>query len=456
MYPLSGSIAVLGLGRSGRATAHYLADRIAAGDPIEVTAYDSADSEELRLYSPALEEAGIRVVLGASAVEGAVDLAIASPGIPPASPLRRSAQDVAEELIGEIEFAFRRSRSPWLAVTGTNGKTTVTSLVAHLMSEAGIPNVCVGNIGDPAIEAVDGAGPSTAIVAEVSSFQLALSKDFHPRVSVLLNITPDHIDWHGSLDAYAADKGRVFERQDADDTAIIDIDDPGSAPYAAQVAGRGVRVVPVSLERMPEGGAALVAGELRLDTPSGQITLLSTEELRIRGAHNVSNALAAAAAVYAWGVPPEDIAAGLKTFAPIEHRLQTVGFVDGVEYVDDSKATNPAAAIKALSAFEERGIVLLAGGRNKGSTFESLADAARVCRSVVVFGEAGPEIAESMNQAGVPVVAEGDMHSAIVAARKIATEGDVVLLSPACASFDEFSGYAERGRAFAHAVAGMR
>ncbi|MDZ4180024.1 MAG: cyanophycin synthetase, partial [Coriobacteriia bacterium] len=255
---------------------------------------------------------------------------------------------------------------------------------------------------------------------------------------------------------YAADKARVFRNQGVGDTAVIDVDDPGAAPYAESVAAQGVRVVRVSRERLCPGGAGVRDGMLTLDTPSGWVELLPASELRIRGGHNVTNALAAAAAAAAWGVAPATIACALASFEPIAHRLQPVGVVGEVEYVNDSKATNPGAVIVALDAFRDRAVVLLLGGRNKGSLFDEVADlAADTCRVVVAFGEARQEIVAACIKAGVESVVACSLAEAVGLARVSARSGDVVLLSPGCASFDEFEGYAHRGRVFAELVDSM-
>jgi UDP-N-acetylmuramoylalanine--D-glutamate ligase len=337
-------------------------------------------------------------------------------------------------------------------VTGTNGKTTTTALVAHLLNCGGIPARAIGNIGAPAIEAVAEAG-AEVFVAEVSSFQLALTEKFHPRVAVLLNVTPDHIDWHGSLERYALDKTRVFTNLGPDDTAVVDVDDAGSAPYADQVAESGAAVVRVSREHVLEGGANAASGILTLETRGGTIELVSASELKIVGPHNVSNALAAAAAAHAVGVTPNDLKRGLLTFEPIEHRLEPAGRARGAEWYNDSKATNPDAVMKALAAFGERPLVLLAGGRNKGNTFDELAAAALpVVRLAITFGEAGPDIADAFERAGITVERVAHMEDAVAAAAQGAHEGDAVVLSPACASFDEFTGYEHRGRVFKQLV----
>jgi UDP-N-acetylmuramoylalanine--D-glutamate ligase len=453
---LSGDIGVLGLGRSGRAVIDYLLARRDAGDPLTVTAYDSSDRSELVPVAEEYRARGVEVHLDATECDREFDLVIASPGIPPSSSLLASARTHAARLTGEIEFAFERSRSPWVAVTGTNGKTTVTALIGHILSSAGQPAECVGNIGNPPISMVDEIGPSTVLVAETSSFQLSLTERFHPRVAVLLNITPDHIDWHGSMAAYTADKVRVFANQRPGDTAVIDVDDEGSRPFADELEHRGITVVRVSREGRTDEGALLSNGALTLSTSAGVEMLVRSDELKIRGAHNVSNALAAAAAARALGIDGRDIAEALRTFDPIEHRLEPVAIVDGVEYFNDSKATNPGATQMALTAFPDRSVVLLLGGRNKDNSFAPLAPhIRRHCNAVVAFGEAGSQIADELESEGIAAERADDLPSAVKRARALAAAGDVVLLSPACASFDEFDSYAHRGRAFKELVLGF-
>jgi UDP-N-acetylmuramoylalanine--D-glutamate ligase len=248
----------------------------------------------------------------------------------------------------------------------------------------------------------------------------------------------------------------VFENMAAGDTAVIDVDDPGSAPWAERVAARGVRVVRVSREGLLPGGVAVMDGVLTLDTPSGPVGLVPASDLRIRGGHNVSNALAAAAAAWTLGVSAEALRIGLASFDPIEHRLEPAGVIDGVEYFNDSKATNPDAVLKALTAFEERPIVVLLGGRNKGNSFDDLAKVcAQRCRSAVVFGEARAELAVALAAAGVPYREVISLDDAVQAAASAAHAGDVVLLSPACASFDQFDDYEQRGRVFKDLVVSL-
>lgn len=294
MDQLRGHILVLGLGRSGTAVARYVAEERDAGADVSVAAIDERSDEDARMRADSLRDADVPVTLGASAVDGAYDLVVASPGIPPSSALMRSARESGSEVVSEMEFAFRRSGSPFVAITGTNGKTTTTALVAHLLRASGIHAQAVGNIGTPVIGSVGASGPDDVLVAEVSSFQSALMERFHPRVAVLLNITPDHIDWHGSLEAYEADKVKVFANMGPGDTAVIDIDDEGSARWPAKVEAAGVGVVRVSRGSMPPGGAGLVDGVLTFDGPGGRETLIAAGDLSIKGDHNVSNALAGA------------------------------------------------------------------------------------------------------------------------------------------------------------------
>ncbi len=450
-----GDILILGLGTSGEAAARYCA-ALPDGEVSSLTLVDGADSPRLRALAEEFAALGARVVLGASAIDGRYDLCVASPGIAPHADLMRSAREACTEVISELEFAYRRSNNVWVAVTGTNGKTTTTALVTHLLRSGGVLARSIGNYGPAAIGAVADPDPSEVLVAEVSSFQLALTERFHPRVALLLNVTPDHIDWHGSFEAYALDKARVFANMGHDDTAIVDVDDEGSAPFADKVAGSGAAVVRVSRSRAFDGGATLDAEMLVLDLHGTCVPLVTVDELRIRGAHNVSNALAAAAAAHALGVKPHAIRDGLRTFEPIEHRLEPVGEACGAEWFNDSKATNPDAVMKALSAFGSRPLVLLLGGRNKGNDFRPLAaEAGERARAVVVFGEARDDISAAFAGMDVELSVVPTLADAVGEAARIAREGDAVVLSPACASFDEFTSYEHRGRYFKERVAGL-
>jgi UDP-N-acetylmuramoylalanine--D-glutamate ligase len=460
VHPLPRKILVLGLGRSGEAVARYLAARRDAGEIESFAVLDeSGDAKVAERAAVLSAELGAPVTVGVHSVDGEWDLVVASPGIPPRSTLMQAALSLGVPVISEIELAYRRACAPFVAVTGTNGKTTTTALVAHLLRGAGIRAEAVGNIGVPAISAADGTTPGDVLVAEVSSFQLALVADFRPRVAVLLNITPDHVDWHGSLAAYEADKARVFANMGAGDVAVIDADDAGSAVWAERVEAQGARVVRVSRTRAHAGGAWVEDGVLTVDAPEGLARLGEVDSLGIRGVHNVSNALAAASAALAMGASAEAVAAGLRTFEPIEHRLEPAGTVAGVDYVNDSKATNPDAVMKALTAFDGLRLIVLLGGRNKGNDFSELAGAvADRCAAAVLFGECRHELEAAFASSTMPtsdVTVAADLAGALGAARARAREGDVVLLSPACASFDEFGDYEERGAVFKRLVADM-
>lgn len=456
MRDWTGHLVVLGLGASGEAAASWALAQAQAGADVRVTVVDSGTSVTLEARAEVLRERGATVLLGAEDVPSA-DLVVASPGIKPSSALMRAAMVSGTPVISEIELAYRISEAPWAAITGTNGKTTTTALVVHLLREAGFAVEPAGNIGPAAVSVASSMGPAGIIVAEVSSFQLMLTREFHPRVAALLNITPDHLDYHGSMEAYAAEKAKVFANQIPGDTAVIDIDDAGSAPYADRVAATGVTVRRVSRGSAPADGAYLRGDMLMLHESGSEHALVRVDELAIKGDHNVSNALAAAACARSLGADVESLRMGLSTFRPIEHRLEPCGVVHGAEFFNDSKATNPDAVMKALTAFGDRPLVLLLGGRNKGVPMRPLAEAvAARARKAIVFGEAGQELAEAFAGLSIGIVHVSVMAEAVAAACREVQHGDVVVLSPGCTSFDEFSGYDERGRCFKDLVARAR
>ncbi|MRS12508.1 MAG: UDP-N-acetylmuramoyl-L-alanine--D-glutamate ligase [Actinobacteria bacterium] len=456
MRSWSGHLLVLGLGASGEAAARWGLARAAEGANVSVSVVDSGSGETLEARAEALRAQGADVRTGKNEVPQA-DLVVASPGIKPHSELMRNAVDLGVPVISELELAYRVSAAPWVAITGTNGKTTTTALVGHLLQEAGIPAELAGNIGPAAIKVAAEVGPAAIIVAEVSSFQLTLADTFHPRVAALLNITPDHLDYHGSMEAYASEKAKVFAHQSVGDTAVIDVDDAGSAPYAGNVGGGGATIRRVSRVLSPEDGAYLVDDVLVLSEGGQELPLVSVQDLGIKGDHNVSNALAAAACARAAGADIESIRRGLRSFKPIEHRLEPAGVVDGVEYFNDSKATNPDAVLKALTAFGDRSLVLLLGGRNKGVDLRELAlRVAEQAKQVVLFGEAAPEFESAFGELDTEIVTVDGLSSAVKAAAKTAEPGDVVLLSPGCTSFDEFTGYDARGNRFKELVSELK
>jgi len=449
-----GDILVLGLGRSGRAAVSVALRLVAESTARSVMAVDGAETDELARVADELRAAGVRVTLGATRVDGHFDVCVTSPGIPPEDELMKSAVAACDRVISEVEFAFQVSTHPWAAVTGTNGKTTTTALLTHLLKSGGIAARSVGNFGPPAVEAAVEAPPGEVLVAEVSSFQLTYVDTFHPRVAVLLNITPDHLNWHGSLESYSASKARIFENLRPGDTAVVDVDDEGSRPYADVLERRGIDVVRVSVADSAARGAHVDHGMLQIETRGGTVRLVDRDELQIRGTHNVANALAAAAAAHALGVSAGALRAGLASFEPIEHRLEPVTEVDGAEWFNDSKATNPEAVLVALTAFADRPLVILLGGRNKDADFRPLASAvSKTAKAAVLFGEARGALAAAFEGLPLHTVEAMSLSDACEAARSLAEPGDAVLLSPACKSFDEFTSYEHRGDTFKELVA---
>lgn len=454
-----GATLVLGLGKTGESVARYLAS-LMPGRVSSVTLYAGASAlpgERTR----ALEELGVTVVCGTERVEGAYDLAVASPGIPEGSAFFRSAAACAAEVIGEPELAFRESPERWVAVTGTNGKTTTTSLTTHLLRAGGLAAEAVGNIGTLITDRVAERPAGGWFVAELSSFQLATARTLRPRAAILLNVTPDHLEWHGTMEAYAAAKERVFANMGASDLAVVSVDDAFCRAAAARLSERGLVPCELSVECEPAGprAAFLRQGLLVVRLDGVEHELVAASDLKIFGRHNAQNALAAAAVALFLGVAEKDVCAALCSFAPIEHRIEPAGEVAGVRYVNDSKATNTDSVEKALMAFDAGTIVVLLGGHDKMTDLSSLARAVCArCRAAVCYGEAGERIARSLEEerdregAALEVLRAGRLREAFEVARACARPGETVLLSPACSSFDEFANMGERGRLFKELV----
>lgn len=461
-----GKVLVLGLGKSGRAAAAYCANLL--GTRVEsLTVAAGAENEAARAFADELETKGARVLFDTFDFEETYDLAIASPGISEFSDFYQNAATHSAEVISEVEFAWRESAadSHWLAITGTNGKTTTTALAAYLLQTCGYKAAAVGNIGDTCLDAV-ASGAIDYYVAEVSSYQLASTRDFCPDVAVLLNITPDHIKWHKSLENYAAAKCKIYANLSKNAGCVVmDATNDVVRTYVKRLKAlsdeeRGFSYVPMGTchgirANMREccestNSAYLAEGDvLTVEFGDRKISLVAASELQIAGEHNASNALAAAAGVLALGCDPEKVCEGLRTFKPLEHRIEPCGVVSGVRFYNDSKATNVDATLKALAAFgEERPIVLL-GGDDKGTDLSELvSEANKHCKSVVCFGEAGPRFLAAFEGSAIPVYEADKMKDALEVACSHAVDGDIVVLSPACASFDEFSGFEERGRVF--------
>lgn len=442
-----GNVLVAGLGKSGLAVTLYLIEHKELFTKLTICDANENPARARELEKVA-EDVEVETLFGIEELPaGSVfDVAIVSPGIAAVDSLYQSIEAHSNRVISEIEFAFEQHPHNWIAITGTNGKTTTTSLTTHLLNEAGLHAVSVGNIGSPAIEAVGKADTDTIFVAEVSSFQLHAIDTFKPKVAALLNITPDHINWHGSMEAYAQDKARVFENCGQGDTILMNGDDEASKPFiaSAQALEAATKVI------------ALSENEI--------VRWIDPQDLQIKGPHNISNALFSIYAALAYGVSDEDISRALVTFSPVEHRLQFVATVEGVAWYNDSKATNPDAVFKALSAFEKEPIVLLLGGRNKGNRFLDLARAAFAkpnFKYALCFGEAGQvifndfvEIEQEMFGRTQPAktLLVPSMNDAMQKARLLADAGGCVVLSPACASFDEFNSFEHRGEVFMETV----
>ncbi|MGI6220356.1 MAG: UDP-N-acetylmuramoyl-L-alanine--D-glutamate ligase [Coriobacteriales bacterium] len=477
-----GNVLVVGLGKSGLAAARFAIAHLGApaDDAFAVeslTVYGGKSSDAAVAFAAEAAEHGVEVILDCEDVKGSYDLAIISPGISVNSGFFQSAAASSREVVTEPELAFRFSPRRWIGITGTNGKTTTTTLTAHLLAEAGAGSIACGNIGLPCIEAACARTDDSYLVAELSSFQLESMPTFAPRAAILLNITPDHIEWHGSLDAYAAAKEKIFSNLGASGYAIVDCTAENTRALAGRLAARGDAVVAIGgpdgfgdayhplgdPAACGRGGCAyLDGGVLTVVLDGAAHRLAAAGELSIKGDHNMQNALAASAAALIAGVDDVQLAAGLRSYHPVEHRVEPCGDVGGVLFYNDSKATNTDAAIKALTAFPGQRVWMLLGGHDKGTDLSELVGACTdSCTGVICFGEAAGRFLAAFadagaEAAGLQVIEAPHMREAFAAACDVAQDGDVVLLSPACSSFDEFSSYEERGKLFKQLVADLR
>ncbi len=437
-------VLVVGLARTGIATALFCAERGA-----RVTATEARPEQEIAEAAAKLRAAGVTLELGGHRAEtfAEQDLIVPSPGVPPTMGALAAARAIGVPVWSEIELAWRFLRGRLICITGSNGKTTTTSLIGHILETAGLPVQVAGNIGTPLISRVDISSDTSFTVVEASSFQLEYISTFRPNIAVLLNITPDHLDRHGSIEAYAAAKARIFQNQTAEDAAIINADDA----VAQQYAPAGPRVFWFSREKRVASGCYLRGDEIIFRCDGAETVLLERKAIGLRGSHNVENVLAAAAAARLAGVEPSAIAEGVRTFAGVEHRIEYVATISGVEYFNDSKATNVDATLKALDAFSGNVLVIL-GGKDKGSDYKILRQSLRDrARMALLIGSAADKIEADL--AGVVLVERSDtLARAVEAAAKRARPGDTVLLAPACASFDQFENYEHRGRVFKQLV----
>jgi UDP-N-acetylmuramoylalanine--D-glutamate ligase len=439
-------VAVLGLARSGSAAATLALARGAS-----VYASDGADTPELQETAARLRQLGADVQLGGhdeTRLAGC-DVVVVSPGIPPTAPVLSSPALRAVERISEIEFAFRHLASPVIAITGTNGKTTTTALIAHLLRSAGFDAPAAGNIGAPLSEIALRETPPDWVVVEASSFQLADIRTFAPRIGVVTNLSPDHLDRYASVEAYYADKARLFQNATQRSLWVLNGDDDAVLGLAADAPGwRRLFVVERPLPVDAFGGYVDENGRLLLHLESGDAELLPSSELPLLGPHNRANALAAALTAHAGGADLESVRRGLRTFEAPAHRLQPVIERDGVLWINDSKATNIASARVALRSVE-RPTILLLGGRHKGEPYTGLLpDLSAHVKLVVAYGEAAPIIERELSPHVDVERVDGPFAAVIARAAQRALPGDAVLLAPACSSFDMFRDFEERGTRF--------
>jgi len=441
-------VVVVGLARSGIAAAEFLARQGAS-----VVATDLKNEGELPEEALGLRALGVRLDLGGHRPEtfAGASMVVVSPGVSWERPELVAAREAGAEVMAEIELAYRQLRGRLAAVTGTKGKSTTTAALGAVLREAGLDVRVGGNIGAPLIGLVEGSTEATVFAVEVSSFQLEGTTRFHPEVAVWLNLSPDHLDRHPSLEAYVAAKARVFARQDKTDWAVVNADDPLVLEQARRAQARLLRLR-VTGEPLAEGDGAFFRGDGAWIRREGrEERLFSRGDVRVPGRHLAGDLLAAAAVARLLGARPDAVARGIASFRGVEHVLEHVATIDGVAFYNDSKATNVAAAIRSLEAFDGRVLVIL-GGRYKGGDFAALAPRLRARGSrVLAIGEARDRIHVALGE-DVPVDACASLREAAERGRSLAEPGDTVLLAPACSSFDMFRDYAERGRRFKEEV----
>lgn len=443
------AILIIGAARSGVASAEYL---LSIGKQIVISDMNTKLAEDVETQ---LGHASVSYVWGKQPDVAALqpELIVMSPGVPLSIPPVVKARELGIPVISEPELAFRYSDVPFVAITGTNGKTTTTTLTAFLLEKEGRKVVAGGNIGLPLISQCPKMSANDIVVAEMSSFQLESVDSFCPKVAVVMNLTPDHLDRHKTMEAYAAAKANIFKNQGPEEYLLLNKDD---AIVAAMAAGAKSHVYYFSQQEILDEGIWLEDGNLvyRLDKNGAPQVLIPAAEIGIVGSHNWQNAMAASLAALLMGQQPEIIAERLRAFKGVAHRMEPVATIDGVLYVNDSKGTNPDSTEKALGSYGERPIVLIAGGRNKGSDMAVLVPMMRAhCRGVVLVGEATGDFIDAFERTGyTDYVCADSFEDAVAKAREMAQSGDVVLLSPACASWDMFDNFEQRGDLFKELV----
>ena len=418
-----------------------------------VTVSDTKPPDQLKEEIPLLLDHGMTVETGGHGERTfrGQDLIVVSPGVPYDAPQLVQARLQGEPVIGEIELAAENLVGSIIAITGSNGKTTTTTLVGEILAAAGVKTLVGGNIGTPAISLVERATPETITVLEVSSFQLETIKTFRPKVAVILNITPDHLDRHRTFDAYVNAKARIFENQQGSDFAVLNEDDETCLKLADVVKAP---LFWFSRKKEVGQGAFVSQGRILFRDAHGEAEIMLVSEIPLKGAHNVDNVLAAVCTAALMGCRPDQIRKAVANFKAVEHRIEYVATINGVEYFNDSKATNVDATIKAVESFPKN-IHLILGGKDKGTPYTVLRDLLRErVKRVYTIGAAAAKI-EAEIQGSTEVVHAETLENAIKRAHAVAQPGDVVLLAPACASFDQFKSYEHRGRLFKEVVKGL-
>jgi UDP-N-acetylmuramoylalanine--D-glutamate ligase len=461
-----GRVLILGLGKSGKAAYEYCSALL--GERIEHLSIAAGQkSEDALAFVERIDTSKIDLCFDVYDFEERFDLCIASPGISQFSDFYQNAQAASTEIISEVEFAWRESAESarWIAITGTNGKTTTTALLAHILTTSGFSAAAVGNIGSTCLEEVS-KGSTDVYVAEVSSYQLASTRMFAPSVAILLNITPDHLAWHTSHGNYVEAKHKVFQNLSQTQDVYAIVDAVGQECRALVKSMKALSRSERGYSYIPLGTAAGIGGDMRKACQSENAAFLDnnklcvalnqdeyyvagTDELRIRGEHNAANALAATAAALVVGADSDAIRSALLSFEALEHRMEECGSLFGMKFFNDSKATNIDATLKALSAFEEEKPLVLLGGHDKGTDLSVLVEEAeKRAQAVICYGAAGKRIYDAFDTSSVSRFLESNLEAAFERALSVGKPGDVVLLSPACASFDEFDSFEHRGRVF--------
>jgi UDP-N-acetylmuramoylalanine--D-glutamate ligase len=439
-------VGVLGLARSGRAAA-----RLALASGMRVFASDFGENAIVLGSAAEVRRLGGEAETGGHSVDrlAECDLVVVSPGVPPMAPVVQELERRGVTLVSELEFAWLRLDRPVTAVTGTNGKTTVTAWITHMMRESGIAAVSAGNIGTALSEVALREPVPDYVVVEASSYQLGRIQRFEPQIGVVTNLAPDHLDRYLNLDDYYGDKARLFANATPESTWVLNGDDPAVERMAGSAPGRRLYFRVATKPGEGESGGWLAPdGTLMLRVVGEDEALVREDDLRLLGGHNRANALAAAIAAYAALSDAVALRAGLRSFPPLPHRLEPLGEVDGVLWINDSKATNVASARVAVRSMD-RPTILLLGGRPKGESFAPLAEVLRgTVETVIAYGEAAGSIELDLAGTAPVEIVEGPFRNAVRRAAALATPGSAVLLAPACASFDMFTDYEERGREF--------